>query len=138
MRTLGLLLLFTAPFTHAGDRSGSVHGPDYGLFDGTTTKAADPRVHELRVVSVDGELKTDLPTRVKLRPGFHWLQVASSKRGRRGEMTYQPLPLEVEPCMRYRFVAQHEKGFSTRRWQVVSVGQERRGDCKATGPGTSD
>ena len=107
------------------------YGPRHGTVDGFTTQRADPDIYSIKIVSVDGELYPDLPSRLSLKPGFHWLQVASTKTDFRGGFTYQPLPLNVEPCTNYRFVAKHDKSLSNRHWQVVENGKTVDENCPA-------
>lgn len=114
----------------ARDRK-SVYGPDYGAFDGEVVTRADPDVYDLLVVAVDGKHRPDLPTKVKMRPGFHWLKVASSKRGRNGELTRQSLPLTVEPCTTYRYAAKHDGSLSNRRWTIIGIEALTDLDCPA-------
>ena len=69
--------------------------------------------------------------RVELTPGFHWLEVASSKRGRNGELTRQSLPLTVEPCTTYRYAAKHDGSLSNRRWTIIGIEALTDLDCPA-------
>ena len=132
MKKLLLLacLLAVSLSLDARDRK-SVYGPDYGAFDGEVITRADPKVYDLLVVAVDGKHHPDLPTKVKMRPGFHWLEVASSKRGRNGELTRQSLPLNVESCTTYRYAAKHDGSLSNRRWSIIGIEAVTDLDCPA-------
>ena len=103
----------------------------YGVFDGERLSRVDPDIYDLFVLSVDGQMDTDGRKTKNLRPGFHLLNVVSSKPGHRGELTFQPLPLTVEPCVRYRFVAKHEGRLDNQRWEPVLAGTNVIPGCNA-------
>jgi hypothetical protein len=113
-----------APAAHARK-----HGKDHGGFDGRAPGSTGKDTYDIVLYAVDGKLQMDQPVESALDPGFHWLQVASTKSNRHGQVTYQPLPLQVAPCTIYRFHAQHERTMSIDHWKIVANGTRVRGDC---------
>lgn len=101
----------------------------YGVFDGQRVSRVDPDIYDLFVLSVDGQLDADARKTRMLKPGFHLLNVVTSKPGRRGELTYQPLPLTVAPCTRYLFVAKHDDRLGNQRWEPVLAGTNEIPGC---------
>ena len=108
----------------------------YGVFDGERVSRVDPDTYDLFVLAVDGQMDTDGRKTKNLKPGFHLLNVVSSKPGRRGELTFQPLPLTVEPCVRYRFVAKHAGRLDNQRWEPVLVGTNTIPGCNPGAAGS--
>jgi hypothetical protein len=103
-------------------------------FDGEPKGYSNPDVVPLLVVAVDGKYKPELPSQLWLTPGFHWLQVASAKVGRRGEVTYQPLPINVLACTTYRFHARHlDRKELNSQWEIVYDGKFERKGCEDDG-----
>jgi hypothetical protein len=98
----------------------SVGTTHYGQFDGSRAKASHMDEYEVTVVAIDGMMQFDGASIVNLKPGPHLLQVASKKKGRRGEVYFQALPLRVEPCMRYSYVARHPKSLKADSWELVA------------------
>jgi hypothetical protein len=43
--------------------------------------------------------------------------MATTKRGFRDRATYAEFALELQPCMNYVLVAEHERGTHNRKWQ---------------------
>ena len=101
----------------------------YGVFDGERVSRVDPDTYDLFVLSVDGQMDTDGRKTKVLKSGFHLLNVVSSKPGRRGELTYQPLPLTVAPCVRYLVVAKHDDRLGNQRWEPVLAGTNEIPGC---------
>lgn len=75
--------------------------------------------YAVTIIAIDGSQNFRSRRVHELAPGFHLLHVASTKAGRRGEVTYQPFAIEMKPCTRYSLVAQHDSALGNRRWQVV-------------------
>lgn len=116
--------------TACASTSGPAKTPaNYGEFDGMRVGGADPTLESLRVIAVDGYRHMDTPMTLRLAPGPRYLQVASARPGRRGEITYQPMLLVVEPCTKYRFLARHTQQLSNRQWEIVADGTHVRGGC---------
>jgi hypothetical protein len=109
----------------------------YGEVNGQRTKFSDPDVYDVIIVAVDGQMYMDGRTVMRLVPGFHLLQLASSKHDSRGNVAYQPYPLNVNACTRYKFVAKHERKFKIDDWQVVPDGEEKITPCSVTPGGDS-
>ena len=95
----------------------------YGEFDGQRVKFTDPDVYDVIIVASDGNAYFDDRKTMQLKPGYHLLQLASSKQGARGEVAYQAFPLNVKPCTRYSFVAKHEERFKITEWILTPTGE---------------
>lgn len=109
-------------------------GKDYAEVDGRKTTRSDPSISSLRVVAVDGRRKMDMPGLVRLAPGMHTLQLASTRPGRRGELLYQTITVEVEACMRYFLHAKHPRtSVSNTNWEMVLAKTEPRPGCTPEG-----
>lgn len=98
----------------------SVGTTPYSQFDGSRAKASQMEEYAVTVVAIDGKMQFEGASIVNLKPGPHLLQVASKKKGRRGEVYYQALPLIVEPCMKYSYVAHHPKSLKADSWELVA------------------
>ncbi len=73
--------------------------------------------YDVLVVAIDGSMEFE-PRRIyAMAPGFHYLELASTKVGRGGELTSQPFAIEAKPCIRYELVAIHTDRMSNRRWR---------------------
>lgn len=92
--------------------------------------------YAVTIVAIDGDQDFQSRRLHKLTPGFHLLHVASTKAGRRGEVTYQPFVIDMKPCVRYRLVAQHESSLGNRRWQVIVKSEDPIASCLAAHPAT--
>jgi len=127
---LACVLLLPACAGAGGSPAPADSGPAYGKFDGSRVERADPNAFPLIVVSVDGRDMLGMSTEVRLAPGFHYLHVASAKPGARGELSFQPMAIEVAPCTNYYFHAFHDaKQLSNRQWRIVEDGTRVRADC---------
>lgn len=102
----------------------------WGEFDGQRKKMADPDVYDVIVVAVDGRADFGGRTNYRLQPGFHLLQVASSKQGNHGEVSVIPLPISVKPCTRYSFAAKHHSRIGIENWDLLSTGETLMPGCE--------
>ncbi|TXH66117.1 MAG: hypothetical protein E6Q88_12610 [Lysobacteraceae bacterium] len=76
------------------------------------------------LVAIDGSREIVAKALYELQPGRTRLQLASRKRGKSGEMTSLPYEIELKPCVRYLFVADHAQQTETRRWRPVVKSEE--------------
>lgn len=82
------------------------------------------------MIAIDGSRDIDGGPSYDLEPGKHSLRLASRKRGRSGEMTSLPYEIELMPCMRYEFVADHSQQTEGRSWRVVLKGEAPIKSCQ--------
>ena len=78
--------------------------------------AANPDVYNVIVVAIDGSMEFDHKRAYRLSPDVHFVELATTKVGRRGELTRQPFVIETKPCVRYELVATHTQTLSNTRW----------------------
>jgi hypothetical protein len=71
------------------------------------------------IVSVDGRADCEAPATKNIEPGFHYVQLASSRRDRRGGLAYVPYAFVAEPCIRYEVYAEYESSLDRSPWQLV-------------------
>lgn len=109
----------------------------WSIIDGEGATAASDDQYNVTILSVDGQAFLDGRMQQKVEPGFHYLQVATTKKSRRGDATYQPFALTAAPCMRYVLFAQHESRLNNEDWSVVLKKQEPISGCE-TGPAPAD
>lgn len=87
--------------------------------DGEGAKLSDSTQFNVTILAVDGQRYFDGRYLQNLKPGFHYLQLASNKQGRRGEVTYQPFAFVAQACKRYTVYARHKQSFKIDDWQVI-------------------
>lgn len=92
---------------------------------------SDPDEYAVTILAIDGRENFKSKRSHKVAPGFHLLHVASTKTGRRGDVTYQPFAIEMAPCIRYELVARHERRLSNQRWQVVVKNEKPIVSCRS-------
>lgn len=108
-----------------------------GLFAGAPAHAADDAPwseikvggiadsdlgqHDVIMMAIDGSM--DFPDRslYALTPGRHTFRIASTRRGRSGEMTARPFAIEARPCVRYALIADHGTGEAAQGWRIAVV-----------------
>jgi len=106
----------------------------WGEFDGQRLKKADPDVYDVIVVAIDGMARFDGRTIERLKPGFHLLQVASTRKGQHSEISTMSLPISVKPCTRYSFVAKYHQRVSIQNWELVATGETLMAGCEVQPP----
>lgn len=79
----------------------------------------DLQQYDVVLMAINGSMDFRDSTRYELAPGRYQLRVASTKRGRSGEMTARPFTLEMKPCVRYDLVADHAPAESEGGWKIV-------------------
>lgn len=122
LRTTSLLLLFTTLLLSVSALAGKKPEQDTGPWAKIAVGAAaraNPDEHDILVIAIDGEMNFESRRAYRIAPGFHYLELASTKQGRRGDITRQPFAIEAKPCVRYELVATHEQRLSNRHWRVM-------------------
>ncbi len=79
----------------------------------------DLQQYDVVLMAINGSMDFRDSTRYELSPGRHHFRLASTKRGRSGEMTARPFTLEMKPCVRYDLVADHAPAESEGGWRIV-------------------
>ena len=122
--TIQFLLLFPVLWFAASASAGKQNAPEK-LIDpwaeiavGAAAKA-NPDEYNILVIAIDGEMNFEGRRAYRITPGLHYLELASAKMGRRGDITRLPFAIEAKPCVRYELVATHEKRLSNRHWRVT-------------------
>ena len=117
--------------------SACASGPDTrSLIYGDRADDADPDQYDVLIIAADGEMMFgEEQTRLRLKPGFHYLEIATTKEFPGRELVRQPFAIEVKPCMRYQLVAQHESKTLKSAWRVVVKKEEANEACVAGGDG---
>lgn len=104
---------------------------EWAVVDGEVVTQADPNRYSVQIVSVDGTADFEAPTMKTLSPGFHYIQLASTRQDRRGGVTYVPYAFVAEPCTRYEVYAQYESALDRSPWQlVIARSPKPLGGCK--------
>jgi hypothetical protein len=79
----------------------------------------DRQRYDVVLMAINGSMDFRDSTRYELAPGRYNLRLASTRRGRSGEMTARPFAIEMKPCMRYALVADHGRAESEGGWKIV-------------------
>ena len=87
------------------------------VIDGNVVGRADSNRYSVVVIAVDGKADFEAPTTVTITPGFHYLQLASTRQDR--SSTVVPYALNAEPCTRYLIYAEYESRLERSPWQIV-------------------
>lgn len=101
------------------------------VIDGNVVGRADPNRYSVVVLAVDGKADFDAPSTRTITPGFHYLQLASTRQDRRGAVTAVPYAFFAEPCTRYAMYAEYESRLDRSPWQLVITRDPKPlGRCK--------
>ncbi len=89
----------------------------------------DRAEYDVMLVMINGSM--DFPDRslYEFPPGPYKFGLASKKRGHSGEMTMQPLAVELRPCTRYTLVADHSDPQPNRSWRATVLAEEPIKSC---------
>ncbi|HYM85971.1 MAG TPA: hypothetical protein VET30_04480 [Pseudoxanthomonas sp.] len=91
--------------------------------------------YNIEVLGMDGQMDFDRQRTIKrIKPGLHYLQIATTKPGRRGLASYQNVTLDAEACVRYYLAARHKPSLSNLEWEPVIVREKRIGGCQDAAP----
>lgn len=85
--------------------------------------------YDVMLVAINGSMDFPDRTLYELPPGAYTFQLASMKRGKSGEMTMQPLVVEIRPCTRYALVANHTDPQPNRSWRATIRAEEPIKSC---------
>ncbi|GAA6186804.1 hypothetical protein [Aliiglaciecola sp. NS0011-25] len=78
--------------------------------------------YDVTIVSIDG--KMEVGTQVKnVKPGFHYINLATTKNVRSKVTELRMLPLDAKECMRYVVTAQHSNSIAD-EWEVKVLREE--------------
>lgn len=102
--------------THALDKD--ITAKPWSEFAVDVASRSNPDEYDVRVVAIDGSMEFERKPIHRVPAGFHFLELASTKAGRRGELSSQPFAIEAKPCVRYELVATHTDRMSNRRWRL--------------------
>jgi hypothetical protein len=89
----------------------------------------DRQHYDVVLMAINGSMDFRDSTRYELAPGRYSLRLASTKRGRSGEMTARPFAIEMKPCVRYELVADHALSESEGGWKIVVRGESPIKSC---------
>lgn len=100
------------------------------VIDGNVVGRADSNRYSVVVLAVDGKADFEAPTTVTITPGFHYLQLASTRQDNSGTGAV-PYALNAEPCTRYAIHAEYKSRLDRSPWQLVITKDPRPlGGCK--------
>ncbi|MFZ5637929.1 MAG: hypothetical protein ACOY82_15215 [Pseudomonadota bacterium] len=75
--------------------------------------------HDVIMMAIDGSMDFRDRSIYELAPGRHHFRIASTRRGRSGEMTARPFVIEAQPCVRYALIADHGTGEAAQSWRIA-------------------
>ncbi len=101
----------------------------WAVVDGDSASTADELHHDVTIFAIDGQSYPDGRTHQKLAPGFHQVQVKTTKAGTQGDARYRSLVLITEPCVRYDVVAQYKRRADIKNWTAVINARTPISDC---------
>ena len=91
--------------------------------------------YNIEVLGMDGQMDFDREQTLKrIKPGMHYFQIATTKPGKRGRVSYQSVTLDAEPCVRYYLAARHKISLDNLEWDPVIVREKRIGGCGGEQP----
>ena len=103
----------------------------WAVIDGELVGHANPNRFSVVIVAIDGKADFEAPTTKTITPGFHYVQIASTRQDRRGGAVYVPYAFMAEPCTRYEMYAEYESSLDRSPWQlVISKRSKPLGGCK--------
>lgn len=85
--------------------------------------------YDVMLVKINGSMDFSDRSLYQLPPGPYKFGLASEKRGNSGEMTMQPLAVELRPCTRYMLVADHSDPQPDRSWRATIRAEEPIESC---------
>ena len=106
-------------------------GP-YSVLEFSESDRTDNRNYDVVMTGLDGKLKIS-NTSKSVEPGEHFIQLATTKKGRNNFSNKRNIMLETKPCVRYYITAQHESGLSTNNkdWDVRVLRTEPIKHCES-------
>lgn len=110
---------------------GCASGP-YAILDGSSPNRADPDQYEVLILGVDGRLYPNGRREHRVDPGFHYMELATTKPDRRGGVTRMPFAINAKACTRYYVAAVHERELDSRGWHAKTVKEAPIPGCVVT------
>lgn len=124
MRALPLACCVAALPLHASDK------PAWSEVEGNGANASSRTDYHVEVLGMNGQMDFDRERSLKrITPGMHYLQIATTKPGKRGRVSYQTVTLDAEACVRYYLAARHKLALDNLEWDPVIVREKRIGGC---------
>ncbi len=80
---------------------------------------SDQGRYDVIMMAIDGSMDFRDRSLYELAPGRHHFRIASTRRGRSGEMTARPFVIEAQPCVRYSLIADHGTGEAAQGWRIA-------------------
>ncbi|MFZ5637930.1 MAG: hypothetical protein ACOY82_15220 [Pseudomonadota bacterium] len=115
-RLAASLLAAAAVFSAAGSAFADESRP-WSQIDLAPIRLSDPDLFRMQIQAIDGRWTLTPEPMYPLAPGSHRFVMATTKAGFRDRVTYAEFALELQPCMNYVLVAEHERGTHNRKWQ---------------------
>ncbi len=94
----------------------------YAIIDGTRSQASDTDNYDVNIVSIDGKMEVGVQSK-KVTPGFHYINVMTTKNLRSQTSKPQMFPVDAKECTRYLVTAQHRNGLAD-EWEVKLLREE--------------
>ncbi|MDO6694837.1 hypothetical protein Q4574_16185 [Aliiglaciecola sp. 3_MG-2023] len=94
----------------------------YAIIDGTRSKASDLDNYDVTIVSIDGKMEVGKQVE-NIEPGFHYINLATTKKVRSKVTEFRMFPLDAKECMRYVVTAQHDNSLDD-EWEVKLLREE--------------
>ncbi|MCL1097636.1 hypothetical protein [Shewanella gelidii] len=89
----------------------------YAVIDGSLSKASDPNNHDVSIVSIDGKMEFNKKSKKNVKPGFHYINLLTTKKLKRKSSSLKMFPVEAKECTKYVVTAQHKNNLSD-EWEV--------------------
>lgn len=104
----------------------------WAVIDGDGAGNVDNNRYDVVIIAVDGNSDFDAPMLKRVEPGFHYVQLSSTRQNGVISNSYQPYAFMAEPCVRYVMYAQYENTSDRSPWHLV-VGKSDKpvAGCKA-------
>lgn len=99
----------------------------YSVIDVTHSQVSDPDNYDARILSIDGKMAT-YRGREKIDPGFHYINLQTTKPLKSKVSDYHLYALDAKPCTRYLLTAQHDNSV-TDNWEVRLLREEKIEAC---------
>ncbi|MCC2618256.1 hypothetical protein LJ739_18510 [Aestuariibacter halophilus] len=88
----------------------------YAIIDGSQSAISDSDNYDVEILSIDGKMRPRKRSE-KVSPGFHTINLVSTKPLKTKGSSFQAFPLDAKECMRYVVTAQHNNSVSD-EWEV--------------------
>jgi hypothetical protein len=85
--------------------------------------------YDVTLVAINGSRDFPSKSLYEFVPGAYQLRIASRKRGKSGETVSLPFAIEVQPCVRYTLIADHQHESEGRKWHVAIKSETEVESC---------